>query len=102
MNKKSKKLQKLENKRFSIYTTDLKTCFICQKMATDIHEVYGGANRQISIKNGLCIPICRSCHTMVTFDMKFAKVLKKHCQLEFEKKYSRQDFMNLVGKNYDI
>jgi hypothetical protein len=100
MKNKSNKLRKLENNRYSILTDDLKKCYICKRPKQDLHEIYGGCNRKVSMANGFVIPICRSCHFKVTNDNEFALFLKKFCQEKFERLNTRQDFMRLIGKNY--
>lgn len=100
--KKSKKLIKLEKNRYSIITNDLKHCYICTERGKanipkqDLHEVYGGKNRKISIENGLVVPLCRQCH----IDYEVLKWLKKFVQLEYEETHSREEFINLIGKSY--
>lgn len=63
MKYKTNKLRKLENKRYSILTEDMDHCYICKSDATDINEIFLGRNRLNSIKYGLCIPLCRRCHS---------------------------------------
>lgn len=99
--KKSKNLKKLEDKRFSIITSNLKVCYICkQKKKDDLNEVFGGSNRQISMKYGLVIPVCRTCH--IEYDLN--KELRQKYQIEaqkiFEEKYSHELFMAEFKKNY--
>lgn len=98
MKQKSDKLRKLEKNRYSIYTDKFYSCYYCHRTGTnfDLHEVYGGSNRIRSIKNGLVVPLCRSCHSneMVLAD------LKKWCQREYEKQHTRQEFIELIGKSY--
>ncbi len=100
--KKSKKLAKLENNRFSIITDDLKRCYICTErgiknvLKDDLHEVYGGSNRKRSIENGLVVPLCRKCHQ----DKAILKWLKKFVQLKFEETHTREDFIKIFGKSY--
>lgn len=97
MRKKSSKLAKLEKNRYSIFTEDFEHCYYCRKrVKTDIHEVYGGSNRQRSIKNGLCVPLCRVCHSSEII----IQDLKKWCQREYEKTHSRDEFIKLIGKSY--
>lgn len=100
MRKKTYKLIKLEQHRFSILTDDLKTCYICGDYASDIHEIYGGANRKQSMLNGFCAPLCRNCHIFLTFDSDSNKFLKAHCQTIFEKNNTREDFIKIIGKSY--
>lgn len=97
MKKKSSKLAKLERERYSIFTNNFKICYYCGNSRTiDIHEVYGGSNRQRSMKYGLCVPLCRSCHSNVNI----ISDLRKHCQKEYEKTHSRDEFIKLIGKSY--
>lgn len=97
MRKKSNKLRKKEKNRFSIFTNDFRRCFYCGRYGgIDKHEVYGGANRQASMKYGLVVPLCRNCHeTNVVIED-----LKVYCQKQFERSHSREDFMKIIGKNY--
>lgn len=100
INNKSKRLANAEKKRFSILTDDLKYCYICGAKKRHIHEIYGGRNRQISMRNGFCIPICDECHKRTEIDMNFDKELKRECQRKFEEVYTRDEFLRLIDKNY--
>lgn len=100
MKLKTSKLRKLEKNRFSILTNNMEQCFICQKSPVDIHEIYGGSKRKTSMKNGFCIPLCRQHHIVVTDSKILSDIYKKLCQREFEKKHSREEFMQIVNKNY--
>lgn len=95
MKKKSNKLKKIENKRYSIFTDDFRFCYCCGSYGKmDKHEIYGGANRQTSIKNGFVVPLCRKCHS----DNKVINYLKKYCQKQFERKRTREDFIKIMEK----
>lgn len=100
MRKKSTKLAKLERNRYSIFTNDYIHCYYCHnfKSKLDIHEVYGGSNRQRSMKYGLCVPLCRACHSneVVIQD------LRKWCQREYEKTHSRMEFIQIIRKKLFI
>ena len=99
--KKSSRLAKLEKNRFSIITKKLDICYICkQSKKEDWHEVIEGKNRQVSMKYGLVIPICRQCHEIVTNDKTLQEKLHKVGQKAFEKEYTTENFMQLFGKNY--
>lgn len=100
MKYKTSKLAKLERNRKSILTDDLKHCYICKKPATDLHEIYGGANRKASMLNDFCIPMCRSCHQIVTLDYMMSLTLKKVCQEKFEETHERAEFIRIIGKNF--
>lgn len=103
---KSSKLAKLERNRFSIITKDLEHCYICYKKGMknipkdDLHELLEGKNRQVSMKYGLVIPICRKCHNLVTNDKTLQDKLHKVAQKEFKKHYKTENFIQVFGKNY--
>lgn len=104
--KKSSKLAKLEKNRFSIITNDLKHCYLCTKQGIkdipkdDFHELIEGKNRQVSMKYGLVIPICRKCHTKVTNDKTLQDKLHKVGQKAFKKHYKLENFIQIFGENY--
>ena len=91
------KQKELNKNRFSIFTTNFNKCFYCGKEGKmDIHEVYGGSNRTRSIKNGLCIPLCRLCHS----NENIINHLRIKLQKEYEKTHTREEFIKLIGKSY--
>jgi len=89
---KSNKLARLENKRFSIITKDLEKCYFCNNAKMDLHEVFRGRNRQKSMKWGLVVPLCRTCHNKITEDKDFSKVLEDIAKIKFIKKYGKEKF----------
>lgn len=100
MRNKTYKLQKLEKQRYSILTDDLGHCIKCKKSPVDIHEIYCGSKRQVSMKNGFCVPLCRDCHRIVT-DIRVADLeLRKICQEVYEQTHTREEFIKLIGRNY--
>ncbi len=100
MRNKTYKLQKLEKNRYSILTDDMEHCFICKNLFVDIHEIYGGSNRKVSMENGFCLPLCREHHKKATIDNSASLFLKVKCQKKFEETHSRDEFMSLIGRNY--
>ena len=100
MQNKTKKQRDLEKNRYSILTNNLQKCYLCPNKKDDIHEIYAGSKRIISIKNGFCIPLCRKCHDEIQNNEKEMLKLKKECQKKYEKSHSKEDFMKKVGKNY--
>lgn len=100
MRNKTYKLQKLEKNRFSILTDDMEHCFICKSPFVDIHEIYCGKNRKVSMQNGFCVPLCREHHEFVTLNADGSNYLKQKCQFEYEKIYTRDEFIKLIGRNY--
>jgi hypothetical protein len=99
MKKKSSKLAKLERNRFSILTNNLDYCIICGKTKQDLNEIYPGRNRQNSMKYGLVIPMCRSCHTKYTNDRNMQLYWMKLGQEKFEEMYE-EDFISIFKRNY--
>ena len=100
MRNKTYKLQKLEKNRYSILTNDMEHCLICKSPFVDIHEIYGGSNRKVSMKNGFTVPLCREHHRTATIDSFASTFLKVKCQKEFEKEHTREEFISLIGRNY--
>ena len=101
LKKKSNRLKRLENNRFSIITDNLKICYICkQKKKDDLNEVFEGSNRQMSMKYGLVIPICRECHNKYDLDINLRSKYMKEAQIIFENTYSHELFMKEFKKNY--
>lgn len=98
--KKSKKLAKLEKNRFSIITNDLERCYICKAKKNDLHEIFGGSNRQASMRYGLVIPVCRKCHDMIPKSKTLTKNLHKVGRKAFEREYKTENFVQIFRKNY--
>jgi hypothetical protein len=99
MKYKTNKLAKLERKRFSIITNNLSYCIICGKPKQDLNEIFGGRNRQNSMKYGLVIPMCRRCHTEYTNNNDMQLKWKKLGQKKFEETY-KEDFLDIFKRNY--
>ena len=94
---KSSKLAKLERQRDKdIVKSGI--CDYCHKYSKrlDPHEVYGGSNRQRSMKNKFIKLLCPKCHS----NEKIINQLRKDVQKEYEKKHTREDFIKLIGKSY--
>ena len=101
MKNKSKKLAKLERDRFSVFTDDLKICYLCGKPKNDLHELLEGRNRINSIKFGYVIPVCRLCHSQIQNNTEFKNVWAKKAQEHFEENIgSRDEFLSIFRKNY--
>lgn len=95
--------------RYSIiHDLSEKKCIICGSTEnTHIHEVFFGmANRQQSIKYGLCVCLCAKHHNMsdegVHFNKEMDNALKSYVQAVAQKHYSwnTSDFIKIFGKNY--
>ena len=97
----SKKLARIEKNRFSVFTTDLSNCYICKNPKDDLHEIFGGRNRQNSIKLGFVLPLCRECHHKAHFNPGFSDFLHRLGQSYYENNIgSKSDFILLFKRNY--
>lgn len=97
MKKKSDKLSKLERERDkNIIKKGI--CQNCKQYSNrlDPHEVFGGSNRQRSIKYGFVKLICRKCHD----NEEEIEKMRKETQQEYEKNHTREEFIQLIGKSY--
>lgn len=82
-----------------------KFCYLCGSViGLECHHVFGGvANRPISEKYGLKVWLCHSCHTGphgAQYDKTANLLLKQQAQKAFEKDHSREEWMQLIRKNY--
>ena len=101
------KQAKAETKRYSILTDDLEHCIICGKAPVNKHEIFGGRNRQTSIKWGLVIPLCVSEHHKgniegIHKDKELDRFWKRKGQLAYMKHYNKsvEEFISVFGQNY--
>lgn len=94
----------MKKRNKSILQNDLTECLICKTTQNiHIHEVFYGNNRQNSIDNGLYVALCASHHTGkegVHFNKILNDKLRKFAQRKFEEKHSREEFIQIFGKNY--
>ena len=97
---KSSKLRKLERNRTSLFTNDLKHCYICNRPKDHLHEVIFGKNRINSMKYRLVIPVCNKCHRMIHNDSKIQLEHKKRGQVLFNKTYPDLNFIDIFHENY--
>lgn len=95
--KKSKKLAKLERQRDKDIVKE-GICEFCGKYSKrlDPHEIFGGSNRKRSIKHKFVKLICPECHS----NEAIINQLRIYTQKEYEKTHTRQEFIDLIGKNY--
>lgn len=103
LNNRSKTLNRLERQRTSVIVSNDKKCSICGSFYShlDKDEIFGGRNRQNSMKYGFILYLCRDCHIKKTNDEKLALKFKKEAQKYFEKNIgSREEFIKIFGKNY--
>ena len=94
------------DKRFSIITKDFERCLICGTYQNiHKHEIfYGTANRKLSIKYGLVVPLCARHHNMSNQGVHFNKNLDIKLRIQgqkaFEFHYPDLDFIKIFGRNY--
>lgn len=83
-----------------------KECYISGKVfALHKHHIfYGTANRKISEREGFWVWLAPEWHNMSDYGVHFNKQLdlklKQECQRKYEETHSREEFMNLIGRNY--
>ena len=94
-------------KRFSIiHDMDEGQCYFCgSHINTHIHEIfYGMANRDKSIKYGLCVRLCFDHHTgthgVHNGNRELDLQLKRIGQMAFRQKYPDLDFFEIFRRNY--
>ena len=90
----------------SIITNELDVCFVCKRSPVEIHHViFGTANRDISDRFGLVIPLCayhhrigpRAAHRNRDTDLYFKKI----AQRRFTEVFPQYDFREVFGKEFD-
>lgn len=100
---RTSKQAKLEKDRFSIFTNNTELCLICQHNKKDhMHEVFCGCRRQVSMKWGICIPICKTCHREFQNDVNFNDYWHVKGQKAFMEYYNKSadEFREIFGRNY--
>ena len=92
-------------KKKSIIVDCMDSCFVCGNPYVEIHHVmYGVANRKLSDKYGLVVPLCCEHHrgdAGVHFNRSLDLHLKKLAQAKFDGLYgANTSFREVFGKNY--
>ena len=82
-----------------------KRCLICHtERGVHRHHIFFGPLRNISEKNGFVVWLCGFHHNMsregVHFNKELDLEIKRLAQHEYERTHTRDDFMNLIGRNY--
>lgn len=95
---KSPKLGKLERQRKPL--TNGRCWVTGTTIDLDKHEIFGGANRQISMKWGMVIELSRKWHDLAKLDEFVRLFFQKWGQRQFEKMYPEEDFVKIFGTNY--
>ncbi len=88
------------------------TCYLCmrlngeyrQQAYTEEHHAYDGPNRVISEANGFKVYLCRIHHRSspeaVHENAENMRLIQRDMQKKYEETHSREEFMNLIGRNY--
>lgn len=89
----------------SILTNDMDHCMVCLNTNPEVHHVFFGmANRKLSDKYGLVVPLCHIHHRTSSlsphFDREFDLTLKRYAQEKFQEVYPKLNFQEIFGKNY--
>lgn len=82
-----------------------KECYFCKTtLNLHKHHIYGGANRDISEKNGFWVYLCEAHHDMsdnsVHFNKDMRETLQKDCQRIYCEDHTIGEFRKLIGRNY--
>lgn len=83
---------------------DEKECFITGSTeGLHRHHIYFGRNRRVSEENGFWVYLRSDFHTGengVHHNRGLDLMLKEICQRKYEETHSREEFMQLIGRNY--
>ncbi len=91
-----------------------RVCYYCGTPYAERHEVYGGPNRQISIREGFQVDLCHECHEEMTANItergkKRNAWWRKYYQNKYESRLiatgctpenARKAWMAMIGRNY--
>lgn len=90
----------------SIITETTWRCYLCGRTGKmeEHHVFFGTANRKLSEAYGLVVPLCPDCHrngSMAVHRCRETDLrLKRAGQRAFEKTHSREQWMEIFGRNY--
>lgn len=110
---KQGKMKKRKKHKKSILHYKDGTCYLCVKLkgicskypVVHEHHVYPGKpNRQISEAEGFKVYLCPRHHEYhkeaVHENDENMKMIQRDCQRKYEETHTRQQFMDLIGRNY--
>lgn len=109
---KTKRKKKRKKHKQSILQEKDGRCYLCMKLNQDCrihygiqeHHVFGGPNRSKSEAEGLKVFLCIAHHTegpeAVHNNHTNMLMLQQEAQKAYERTHSRQQFMELMGRNY--
>ena len=87
------------------------SCYLCRRLMGDAskkpvqeHHVFGGPRRSISEAEGLKVYLCQEHHIYGRYaahsNESISRILKQDAQEAWERQHSREEWMELMGKNY--
>lgn len=109
--KKKWKRKRKRHKKSILHQKD-GTCYLCMKLENNYrihpvvheHHIYLGKLRQISEAEGFKVYLCLRHHMdgpeAVHNNQKNLRFLQEECQEFYERTHSRQQFRDLIGKNF--
>lgn len=89
----------------SVFTTDLKHCYITGSPDVHLHHIFGASNKAHSEEYGFIVPLHPMLHNMSNRGVHFNRDLdldfKRMAQRYFEEHHgSRTDFIKIFGKSW--
>lgn len=89
----------------SIVQPEEKCCMMCGTTRNlELHHIFfGTANRKISDKHGFTVWLCNEHHRgriSPHRDRDIDRTLKRLCQVVYEREHTREEFIELIGRNY--
>ncbi len=111
MRKTKKKKRRIPHPA-SILQKEEGLCYLCGKLNhiflpaehLEMHHVFGGPNRLISEMNGFKVKLCPEHHRTgkeaVHRKMENMRMIQKDTQRAYEREHTRQQFVELIGRNY--
>ena len=109
--KPEKKKKRKKHKKSILQEKDGR-CYLCMLLNNDYrihrvtheHHIYGGPLRDISEAEGFKVHLCINHHEFakeaVHENHELLRLLQKICQRKYEETHTRQQFMELIGRNY--
>lgn len=87
-----------DKKTYEKIVEEQKWCQLCGRTPIEIHHIFEGKNRNNSTKYGMLVALCNSCHRKV--HKTNYQGFKQKAQIEFEKEHTREEFIEIFGRNY--
>lgn len=89
----------------SIITDDMEHCYICGNPNIEIHHCLFGINRKNADRAGLVVPLCVYHHrgqggVHHAGNKALDDMLKQTAQRKYEETHSREEWMQIFGRNY--